>query len=144
VREAPLTDDRVATEINSGRVTEAAVNDRLASEPVDTLIIVVTIITQAETRNRETHFQTFVDVTGDFAPTNEQRLRICEALKRTLGGILNVDLSSIRCGLTERNIVKRVTTSFVADMHVANEENGAAAFSVAIALAASPLALLLN
>jgi hypothetical protein len=125
-------------------VTEADVNNRIASDPVDTLIIVVTIITQAESRNGKSHFQTFVDVTGDVVPTPAQRIAICESLKRSLSAILHVDLSAIDCGLTERITVKRITTSYIADMTVDSEENGAGALGVAVALVASPLALLFN
>jgi len=88
------------------------------------LIVIVTVITDAEVGDDGTaHFQTFVDVTGDAAPTENQKKAICEGIKKSLSTRLNVDSRLVQCALSERTTTKRATSSYVADLTVGSSSN---------------------
>jgi hypothetical protein len=122
-------------------VTETDINsDLAASNPAQGLIVIVTVITEAaHNADGSAHFQTFVDVTGDAEPTPTQRHDICRGIANSLSRHLQMDASGIKCELNPRatNGVKRVTSSYVADLTVGQQSSGAFLVAASIALTAT-------
>jgi len=126
--------DTAQTGVNSGTVTPQEVtNDIAQDESLAGLIVVVTVITQAANdADGAAHFQTFVDVIGDAAPTPGQMELICHAIKVSLATHLTVDVGLVQCHLDGVN--KRMTSSYVASLTVggrSNMQGGAAGVVVA-------------
>jgi len=131
----------VVNNVNSGVVTEAEVNHDLETDaPLAGFVVVVTVITQAE-RNQDgsAHFQTFVDVTGDFELNADQKRLVCRGIARSLALHLTINDTEIKCDLNPRTTVKRATTSYVADLTVGQQSAGAFHVAASIALIASAL-----
>jgi len=142
-REASRDPNPVTRDINDGRVTEADVNQDLRKrEPAGTTYtVVVTIITDAETRDGNTRFRTNFDVDSDVAVTRELLGRICQHFIEIYSDRLGVEQTKLVCDPNVRPAAKRLITSYVADMTVYGQGNGAGVAGVALGLLASAAAL---
>jgi len=131
----------VVNNVNSGTVTEAAVNNDLATNaPLQGFIVVVTVITEAShNSDGSAHFQTYVDVTGAAEPTLDERKVICNGIASSLATHLNINVSEIKCAMTLHVGVKRVTNSYVADLTVGQQTAGAFHVAASLALVATAL-----
>jgi len=138
--------------VNSGQVTETAVNNDVATESssdnrLNGWIVVVTVITQANNNDDgSSHFQTFVDITGDSTPTETQLTAVCEALQKSVSTHINIPVTEIKCKLnpkTAKRALAAMTSSYVADMTVnapaSQDSASSAVLSLGVALIAAVL-----
>jgi len=96
------------------------------------------VITEAKHEgDGKSNFKTFVEVTGDRDPTDAEKVKVCEALKRAVGKNLEIKQEGIECGLTFKSVSnkKRVINSYVADVTVDSTQTiGAASVVVSVTL----------
>jgi hypothetical protein len=101
--------------------------------------VIVTVITEAHNRGDGTaRFQTFVDVIGPNEPPLADRRSICNSIADVLANRLQLAKEGIACDLLPRTTVKRVTSSYVAELTVSNYSSPAShvVLSAAVAVAA--------
>jgi hypothetical protein len=132
----------VIDRINSGAVTETAVNQDLnARQPLEGFTVIVTVITEAQNRgDGKARFQTFVDVIGPTVPSEPDRRSICSSISTVLANRLSLAAGEIQCDLLPRTTQKRVTSSYVADMTVDSIQSDATHVVASAALAVVVLA----
>jgi len=141
-------DDPVTEKINSGELTESLINNDVNKEShLDGFVVIVTVVTEAKHEGEgKSNFKTFVEVTGDRDPTNDEKKHVCDALKKSVSGHLQIKTEGIDCDLTFKSVAnkKRVINTYVADMTVDSTQTlGAGSVVVSVALiVASATALL--
>jgi hypothetical protein len=136
------------TAINNGEVSREDINKDLTTKPpVESHIIIVTVLTQAANdENGRSRFQTFVDVSGPTALNEEQKRAVCKGIANSLATHLGIDTSTISCELTSRSTKRAVDESYVADLTVGSGSNlqtadaSVAASSALLALVGAALA----